>query len=283
MKKLNYLLMGLLFIGLCFSCDDDNDDDTVNDNGNETPEITCKILSINMMRGEDTRYESYVYDTVTGNVVKVNYSETSTSEVDHYELITYTDNKFNTIKEYSSDGNTVYSTKTFTYTGDNITKIVEEGTEWDDENNQEVPYTTTAMFTYEGDLVSSITVTGDRENMTFKNLTYESGNLKKVEVDMSGNGDWVEMEVKLYDDKKSIYKSLIPDWDAILFGSSANNMMIMVSNTEMDMGDGILHVGDTLFNQTYTYNTYDEVLTLTSYPTIFEDKLSVQTFTWECK
>ena len=274
MKNLKLLLLALLIAVFFVSCDDDDED---------TPTTVCKILSELYQRDDDTRYSEYVYDATSGVLVRINYSQTSSSDIYSYDVLTYNSSgELIKIENYSQGSTSIEETTNYTSTSGKITKIVETGTEWDNDTQQEVPYTLTANITYSGSEVASIIVTGDRENMGFKNFVYSSGNLSTLDIDFFGNDSvWAGLEAISYDSKNNLEKKLVPDWNNLLF-SGKNNMQILVMTDKLIMGNDTLNIGDTLFNRTYTYNVNDEVLVATSHPSKMERETSTNTYTWEC-
>ena len=276
MKKFKLFLLALLVAVIAIGCSDDDDDTTT---------ITCKILSEMLEMNDGTRYSEYVYDTISGNLVKINYSETDTSDIYSCDTLIYNSSEqLISVMEYSPGSVNADETINYTYTNGKITKIVETGARWDEENQEEVIYTSTANFTYSGSDLATITVSGDGENMGFKDFTYSGSNLITLKVDFFGNDTvWAGIEAILYDSKNNLNNYLVPSWDNILFGASDNNMLLLVMTDSVVMGDNVMHIGDTLFNQTYTYNMYDQVETVTSHPSAMERETALNTYKWECK
>lgn len=275
MKNFKLFLLVLLVTAIVFACNDDDDD---------TTRITCKILSEMLEMDDGTRYSEYVYEILSGKLVKINYSETATEDIYSFDTLIYNGSgQLISVMEYSPGSINAGKTINYTYTNGKITKIVETGTWWDNENQENVVYTSTADFTYSGNFLATITVSGDGENMGFKDFTFSGGNLNTLEVDFFGNDSiWVGMEAIMYDSKNNLNNYLVPSWNNVLFGASDNNMLLLVMTDPLVMDGNVVHIGDTLFNQTYTYNLYDQVATITSHPSVLERESATNTYTWEC-
>jgi hypothetical protein len=275
MKNLKLFLLALLVAVIVIACNNDEDDDTTS--------ITCKILSEMLEMPEGSRYSEYVYDAISGILVKIHYSTTSTSDIYSYDTLIYSSSgQLVSVLGYSPESANADNTTNYTYTNGKITKIVK--TEWWDEETQEdVIYNSTADFTYNGSELTTISVSGDGDNMDFKNFNYISGNLRTLDVDFFGNDSvWAGLEATLYDSKNNVNKYIVPSWDNVLFGSSNNNMILLVIKDNLIMGDEVMHIGDTLFYRTYTYNMYDQVEVINSHPSAMGDEASTNTFTWNC-
>ena len=273
MKTMKFAVLALFLASIIFSCAKDDDDST-------TPTTTCKILSELMNYGQGTNYAQHIYSN--DKLVKINYSETAGSQVHRYDTLMYnTSGQLFKIETHENGSTDVYETKTFTYTNGKITQIVTEGTNW--ENDQQIPFTQTAVITYTDGKVTAIAVTGGREAMSFRNITYANGNLNTMELDMSGDGSvWLGLEAVLFDTNPNVNNYLVPDWDNILFGAGTNNIKVILTTTSISMGEMTINIGDTIMNNTYTYNTNNMVLTSTSLPTIMQDITTTNTFEWEC-
>ncbi|MFC2152876.1 hypothetical protein ACFLSE_10160 [Bacteroidota bacterium] len=273
MRNLKLFLIALLVSTFIVSCSDDDD-----------KTLVCKILSEYFTSDQDTRYAEYVYDDVSGLLAKINYSSHSGSDVGYYDTLFYnTSDQLIKVESWEPGSAEVNKTVNYTYTNGKITRIVETGTNWD--GVQEVPYTSTADFTYSGNNLATITISGGRDNMGFKNFTYSGGNLNTVDVDFFGNDSvWTGIRAVHYDAKKNIEKNLVPQWSYIMFASSTNNygMLLFTDSVIMGGGDQSIEIGDTLFRRSYTYNIYDQVETLSSYPSELQQNLSTITYTWEC-
>jgi hypothetical protein len=275
MKNFKLFLLALLVTALIAGCSDDDDD----------KKTVCKILSEYFDSGSDTRYGEYVYDDISGLLLKINYSQTITSDIGYYDTLFYNgSDQLIKIESWWPGEDEADWITTYTYTSGKITKIVKTGTRWDDDTQQEVPYTSTADITYSGSDVATITVTGDGDNMGFKNFTYSNNNINTLDVDFFGNDSlWAGIRAVNYDTKKNIEKNLVPAWSYILFGSSTNNYGLLLMTDSVRMGNQLIDIGDTLFRRSYTYNINDQVETLTSYPSAMQNNTAVATYTWECK
>ena len=128
MKNLKLFLLTLMAAAIFVSCDEDNGDDD--------KKIICKIVS-EMIQGDD--YSSFVYDE-SGLLVKINHSNTPTTDIYGYDTLIYSSGQLTTIKSYSTGSATANETITFTYTSGKITKIVDNGPEWDEESQQDVSH-----------------------------------------------------------------------------------------------------------------------------------------------
>jgi len=272
MKNLKLFVLALLVTSMFVGCGDDDD----------TTKTVCKILSEFAQRDGDSKYSEYIYDDVSGLLVKINFSETAISQVYNYDSLIYnSSDQLIRIDRYSPE--TVDGVTNYTYVSGKITQIVESGTYWNDDTQQEIPFSSTADFTYNGSDIATITISGDFDNMGFKDFVYSDGNLATVEIDFFGNDSiWAGVQAISYDTKNSLSNYLVPEWDDVLFSSSNNNMMILVTVDSVRMGDNLIDIGDTLFNNTYTYNEFDKVLTVTSHPSAMEEVASISTYVWDC-
>lgn len=264
----------MIFIALSCKKDNDNDDD---DNGGS---IVCTLMkTVKTEVGENADTSIYEYNT-SGQLVKIAYWEEGMTQAFGYDTVIYQSGNISQIKRYYTGETDPDRTYSYTFTGSNITQIVEQGTEND------TAYTATYTYTYTDGNLTSMTSTGSpHENMSFDNATYENGNLSYIEMDFGGTGDAIMKMTAVFDNKKNVLRHYIPVPDQMVLACNTNNMMQAVLADSVHFNDTTYLEGSLIMDKTFTYTTEDEVETITENPTIFDDQDANQritTHTYEC-
>ncbi len=269
MKTLKLAFVALFGLAVLVSCDKEDTDSLITTKD-------CKITKIVEKYGTDnSRVMDYIYNS-EGMVVKINHSDIDDTVVYAYDTLIYNSSgQITEAKTMSVHDNSLYERIVFTWVGGKITTIVSYGYD-----NTE-PTVETTTITYVGDKVLTLSTSGGREAMAFKEIVYSNGNISTLKADFSGEGNWVNMKVLEVDDKVNIAKYMIPDWEGILFGSNANNFKVLAFDQDVPSMDIVS--GRKALNRSYTYNSDNLVTSVTSDTTVFQNEKSVMDITWMCK
>lgn len=273
MKKKKILLAFIATSVLFFGCKKEDDDD--HDDDHNHPTTTCKIVKI---VGDDTSLEEYNYDA-NDRIVRVIYTDSGATSAWAYDTVYYDGSGSNIMKiENISSGGMLNKTWTYTYAGTLIVQIKEDG------DDGGTPYTKISTYTYSGGKLTGMTSTGDPdgENMGFSNITYSGGNATQLDLDVDGTGTNILKLAATYDAKANADAKKLPRED--MFGYLNANNVLKVSTREAGTFGGFpLPAGTTLFDNSYTYTTDNQVSVATYIPTLFDQEGGSETYTWFCE
>lgn len=251
-----------------------------------TAQDYCRITMDSIIDGDGaTAFATYTYD-MDSKLVLVEQTDSSSMSVDNYDTIYYdAQGRIDLVETYSTSPVTLRESTNLIYDANSrISRIEESG------DNGSGPWTKAFDLTYYswGDLssmkVDATSVTGDPEGMmmNWENIIWTNGNMTSVDLvgDFGSGADQIEL-IATYDDKKNIAR-LEPVTEApdIILRFSNNNMrLITLANDEVGFGAS---AGDTALYRTFTYNSYDEVLTMADFPYLFGDDYEQVQYSYDC-
>lgn len=264
MRNLKLALLAFLITPFLISCDEDEDNLTIDDDEVIELTSTCKIDQITRTENGYASVHTYHYDG--DKITKITDRNEGASEDNSSIEVTYnTDGTYQKIEEFSDWGDGYQLRRLYTYTYNTDGKIsVMNQTRYD----YSEAYNSTTTITYEGGNPVSVISTG-ADNMKVTDITFEDGNMKTAKLDFNGDGSVVVDIIITSDDKYNNAKHDLPT-ENILDFYNENNMISVEFVNAFTMGETEVPAGSKIVDRTLTYTAEGEVLKMIDHPTIFD-------------
>jgi hypothetical protein len=205
-----------------------------------------------------SRYDSLYYNTGSGNLQYVYRIDVgSSAPADTTELI------------YNGSGQITR----INATGDN------GGSFWG--MSHDITYNGSGQIT--DIILDQSSVAGSPEGIvgSYLNMVWSNGNVVNVDLVNDFGAGVVTVELTaIYDTKNNLERHFVLDeaGDLILHYCANNLLELTLDNNEPGIGNS----GDKAMEKIYTYNTNNEVATMTNVPALFEDNNSTDKYLYDC-
>ncbi|HXH19586.1 MAG TPA: T9SS type A sorting domain-containing protein [Chitinophagales bacterium] len=251
---------------------------------NSMAQSSCRVTRDSVIAGSNaTSYSDYVYDNVSGMLLLVTHTDSGSFSSTSYDQVLYDGfGRVSEVRSFYSNPTPVLQRKiTYVYTNDKVTRIEASG-----DNGS--PWTLSHNVTYNGNDISSIvldntSITGSPEGFpgSFINMVWQNGNVLSLTL-IYGN-DSIELTA-VYDDKNNISKKLLNTDGAGGFFEAANvnNILQVVTVYNETLMGNPVPAGTFVLDRDYTYNSNDDVETVTDNSALFNNQMSTTRYFWDC-
>ncbi len=245
---------------------------------------TCRLHRDSIIAGQGTStFSVYQYDDLTGRLGFVYQTDSAqVGTTDQYNLL-YTGNDLTEIRAFQTVGTPLVVSQIFyTYTGGKISQVEVVG-----DTATAQPWSMTHSVHYNGSDLQSILFEDSTGNpkggfaASFIDFTWANGNITGFSLLLGS--DTIEI-VTTMDDKNNIFKKILNREGAtyLFQAASANNILTAtLVHDEVIMG-GNFNAGTALLDNDYTYNSNNDVETMTQNPTPFNQHLRTTQFIYDC-
>lgn len=278
MKKL-FLITGLMAAAVfsIVSCKKEDDSSTTTSGSTTSAVITCTLnRQVRSQSGSTNDTTWHIYNS-SNKVIQIKHDW-------GFDTIIYNSSgQLSMVKEMQNGNSVPTTTYSYTYTGNNLTQIIEKGTD------NGTPYTKTSTITYNSsNLPLDITTKGDPDgkNLGLKNIIWSGNNPISADLDFDGTGTTIIECTISTDGKKNIKRFGFPANGPDHLNWFCSNITAATTKNAENLVIITLPAGSKIIENTYSYNSNNEVTKRVEIPNTTIDpgaKQTIYDYTLDCK
>jgi len=239
----------------------------------------CLLLSDSTIAGNMAGLSSSYTFNSSNQLLKIEFTDSGLTAPNRMDTIIYdSSGKFIKKEKFMIGAPNPFETLTYSYdTADNISRILtatSAGDQWAYDMSYDSSGTLRSI-----QLDSSSMVGNVQTDLDFLNMQWTAGTLSSADL-VFDFGLFIDtLEVSLnFDNKLNLVRMIPPETDELVFYMSQNNFLTV----SLDENEVVAPRGTIILSQSYTYNSNNEVDTLTIDSTISDPTVSRRVFKYNC-